>query len=91
MLARFADALFNFRLTDCLVLAILLLAGCFASAQDYSLTKLPALTEPVAVNSSGQVAGTTTQTGHDLSFFGREPAAFNFSATWVEAQLRLGQ
>jgi probable HAF family extracellular repeat protein len=57
------------RLTDCCVLAALLLASAFAGAQDYSLTKLPAGTEPVAVNSSGQVTGTTLQTGHDQSFF----------------------
>src|SRR5882672_6696725 len=56
-------------LNGCFLLAVLLLPAAFAAAQDFTLTKLPALTEPVAINSSGQVAGTTSQTGHDASFF----------------------
>ena len=57
------------RLPAYFVLATLLLAGTLAAAQDFSLTKLPAGTQPVAVNSSGQVTGTTNQNGHDVSFF----------------------
>jgi probable HAF family extracellular repeat protein len=38
-------------------------------AQDYTFTKLPAYAQPVAINSSGQVTGQTTQTGHDSAFF----------------------
>jgi probable HAF family extracellular repeat protein len=58
----------QFRLTYLCVLAALLLAGSLAGAQDYTLTKLPPFSQPVAVNSSGQVIGLTTQTGHDSSF-----------------------
>jgi probable HAF family extracellular repeat protein len=52
-----------------LAASVLLLAASIAGAQDYTLTKLPPLSEPVAINSSGQVTGLTTQTGHDSSFF----------------------
>jgi len=38
-------------------------------AQDYTFTKLPPYASPVAINSSGQVTGQTTQTGHDSAFF----------------------
>ncbi len=48
-------------------LAVLLAIPLFA--QDYTITKLPAYAEPVAINSSGQVTGQTTQTGHDSAFF----------------------
>jgi len=44
-------------------------ACVFAAAQDYTLTDIGPFAVPVALNSSGQVTGTTTQTGHDSSFF----------------------
>ena len=69
MATQSATPLRAFRVIYYFLLAAMSMATRFAGAQDYTLTKLPDLTEPVAVNSSGQVAGTTTQTGHDLSFF----------------------
>ena len=53
----------------CFVLSLLLMAVSWAGAQDFTITKLPSLSQPVAINASGQVAGLTTQTGHDSSFF----------------------
>jgi probable HAF family extracellular repeat protein len=52
-----------------LCIAALLLLQQMSVAQDYTMTKLPLSTQPVAINSSGQVTGGTTQTGHDSSFF----------------------
>src|SRR3954466_4481068 len=53
----------------CFVLSLLLVAVSWAGAQDFTITKLPSLSQPVAINASGQVAGLTTQTGHNSSFF----------------------
>ena len=55
------------RFTSLWPLVVALAAPLFA--QDYTFTKLPAYAQPVAINSSGQVTGQTTQTGHDSAFF----------------------
>jgi len=90
MPAQSANLPHNFRVICHFVFAALLLAASFAGAQDYTLTKLPALTEPVAVNSSGQVAGTTTQTGHDSSFFWTANGGLQLLGDLGGGQLTLG-
>jgi probable HAF family extracellular repeat protein len=69
MSAQSANPLPKFGPIYYLVLAALFLPASFAAAQDYTLTDIGPFAVPVALNSSGQVTGTTTQTGHDSSFF----------------------
>src|SRR5947208_7910730 len=68
MPAHSASPLPNFRLIRYVSIAAFFLAVHVAAAQDYTITKLPQSTDPVAVNSSGQVAGNINQTGNGTAF-----------------------